>query len=149
MRIVCPTLMAGRNFSGTLKSAFTGSMASRLTSGWPAVMYSPTLTRRRPTIPENGATICALSSCTRASSTAAVCTATARAEPSRDGARVRGEGGGRVVCRLGRRVLIAKQSGAPLVGLLGELKLGFGIGELGAIDRIFDRDKWRFPLERL
>src|SRR4030095_16986293 len=35
------------------------------------------------------------------------------------------------------------------MGLLGELELGLGIGELGAIDRIFEREERRSLLDRL
>ena len=47
----------------------------QIDEGLTRVMYSPALTWRKPTMPENGATMRALSSCTRASSTVAVFTA--------------------------------------------------------------------------
>ncbi len=54
-----------------------------------------------------------------------------------------------LVGRLGRRVFAAEELGGALVGLLGKLELGLGIGELGAIDRIVEREERRALLDRL
>ncbi len=66
-----------------------------------------------------------------------------------DGGGADGEIGRRLVGRLGGRVFAAEQLAGSLVGLLGELELGLGVGELGAIDRIVEREERRALLDRL
>ena len=66
-----------------------------------------------------------------------------------DGGVVHGEIGGRLVGRLGGGVFVAEQLRGALVGLLGELELGLGVGELRLIDRIVEGEERRALIDRL
>ncbi len=128
----CPSCTVGRYFSGTLKSTLIGEMASRPTSGWPGVMYSPTLTWRSPTMPAKGAMSLRLVD---------LCL----------GQLDRGVRYGEIalgfVLRAAASEFAREQFADALIALRGELLLRLGLVQLGLIDRIVEGDEGRALLD--